>query len=224
MRTKIYAQFLIAKEGLSKNEIGLLKKVIEKHVGKAGSILKIPLVNVTVYPNSNFTIPETGAGGYAASKDWFHIYVDATKRGSELNRIIKDMTPETIYHEMNHVARFKHTGYGSTLLEVIVTEGLATVFADEQWKGYQAPWSNYSPKEISNLLDIFKQRKKSNDSTYNHEEWFYGAGKLPRWIGYKIGSYIVKTFRKKYSNMDWEKIVTMSVKEIMKLNGVDIGQ
>ena len=223
MDTKIYTQFVVTKERLSKSETELLKKVIKKYVSKAGSILKIPLVNVTIYPNSNFTIPETGEGGYAISRDWFHVYVDATKKGSELNGIIKEIIPGTIYHEMNHVARWQRIGFGSTLLEVIVTEGLATVFAKEQWKSGKDPWSNYSKKEITNLLDIFKQRKKNNDATYNHEEWFYGAGKLPRFLGYKIGSYIVKIFRKKCNTLSWEKIVKMKASEIIKLSGVNLG-
>lgn len=224
MSIKIYTQFLITEEKLPKNETELLKKVIKEYVSKAGLILKIPLVNVTVYPNSDFTIPETGEGGYAVSKDWFSIYVDATKKSNELNRIIKEIIPGTIYHEMNHVARWKYTGFGSTLLEVMVTEGLASVFAKEQWKSGKDPWSNYSKKEISNLLDIFKQRKKSNDAAYNHEEWFYGTGKLPRWIGYKIGSYIVKNFRKKHSSLDWEKIVKMNAEEIIGLSGTNLGK
>ena len=221
MSIKIYTKFLTTEERLPKNEIELLKKVIKKHVSKAGSILKIPLVNITVYPNSNFTIPETGEGGYAASKDWFHVYIDAAKRKNDLNRIIEKIIPGTIYHEMNHVARWQHTGFGSTLLEVMITEGLASVFAKEQWKSGKDPWSGYSKKELNNLLDIFKQRKKSNDATYNHEEWFYGTGKLPRWIGYKIGSYIIKAFREKCSTLSWEKIVKMSADEIIKLSGVD---
>jgi uncharacterized protein YjaZ len=221
-RTKIHIQFLKTERGLIKKDKELLEEIIKDHAGKAGSILNVPMVNITIYSNPGFTIPETGEGGYAPSKDWFHIYIDATKKKEELNKIIKNIIPATIYHEMNHVSRWKNTGYGLNLPDVIVTEGLATVFAKEQWKKYKAPWNNYSKKEFRKLLSLFKKRKKNDDKKYNHEEWFYGTGKLPRWAGYKLGSYIIQSFRKNNKNINWKEILKMSTKEIIKKSRVDL--
>lgn len=56
----------------------------------------MPSVNITVYPNSSFIIPETGEGGYAPAGDWLHIYIDSTRKKEEPSRIIKNIIPATI--------------------------------------------------------------------------------------------------------------------------------
>jgi uncharacterized protein YjaZ len=190
------------------------------HAGKAGNILKIPLVNITVYPNKNFVIPETGDGGYTPSKDWFHIYIDPQRK--DFNKIVKNVIPATIYHEMNHAARWKYTGYGTNLLEVIITEGLATVFAEEQWIKFKAPWADCSEAEINTLLNIVRKREKKNDITYSHGEWFYGTGKLPRWIGYKVGSYVIKSYRSKNKSIKWNQLIKMNANDIIRLSRINL--
>lgn len=220
MKTKIYYHFVKTKDRISKKEEKLLIQKIKYHAGKAGSILNVSVINITIYLNPEFTIPETGEGGYAPSKDWFHLYIDPTRNKSELNKIINNIIPATVYHEVNHISRWENTGYGSSLFDAIVTEGLATVFADEQWEKYKAPWNNYSKKEIVKLINLLKKRKKSNDKNYNHDEWFYGTGELPRWTGYKLGSYIIKSFRN--NNMEWKEILKLSTKEILKKSGINM--
>lgn len=222
MKTRIHIQFLTTEKKLSGTEEKLLLKTIRKHASRAGLILGVSLVNITVYPNSKFVIPETGEGGYTPSKDWFHIYIDPTKNKKELNKIIKNVIPATIYHEMNHAARWKYTGYGTNLLEAMVTEGLATAFSEERWEKFKAPWADFTMKEINKLLKIVRKRNTRNDNNYNHAEWFYGTGKLPRWIGYKIGTYIVKSFKKENKSKTWNQLIKMKAEKIIKLSGVNL--
>lgn len=219
---RTYTQFLVTKDKLHSKEIELLKSVIEKHAKKAGLILDIPLVNITVYLNSEFVTPETGESGYTPSNDWIHLYIDPKRKKKELNNIINNIIPVTIYHEMNHASRWQHTGYGSGLLDAIITEGLASVFAEEQWSKFKAPWCNFSEKELKELLNIIKERNRENDKKYNHNEWFYGTGKIPRWAGYKLGSYIIQSFRKNNKNIVWKKMLRMNTREIIKKSGIDL--
>jgi len=221
-KMKVCVQFLEVKKNLDKAEFKLLNRIVNKHAQTAGSLLGVSSVNITVYPNAGFTIPETGEGGYTVSGDWFHIYIDPTKKKSEIRNTIEKIIPETIYHEMSHVARWNTTGYGLSLLDAIITEGLATVFADEQWSDYEAPWAHSSKKEIISLLNIFKQRDKKKDDFYNHEEWFYGTDNLPRWIGYKIGFHVIKSFRKNNRDISWSKIMEMTSDRIVKMSKVHV--
>lgn len=222
MATRTYIQFIETRRKFPKQEADLLKKIVKYHAGKAGSVLSVPLVNISIYPNSNFTIPETGEGGYTPSKDWFHIYIDPSKNQRQLAAIIETFIPGTVYHEMNHIARWQNTGYGSSLSEAIISEGLAIVFAKEQWEKSKNPWADFSEKEIDCLLDIVRKRNKKNDRRYNHGEWFLGTGKLPRWSGYKLGAYVVGSFRNKNTKMPWNKIMKLSAEKIIKESGVKI--
>ncbi len=222
MSTKIYIQFLTSENQLSQQEIKSLKEIIQKHAKKAGLVLGVPLINITVYSNPNFVTPETGEGGYTPSKDWIHIYIDTKRKKNELSKIINNIIPATIYHEMNHASRWQYTGYGISLMDAIVTEGLASVFAEEKWSGFKAPWCNFSEKELEKLLSIARKRNKNNDKKYNHDEWFYGTVKIPRWAGYKLGSYLVKSFRKNNKNIKWKELLKMGTKEIMKKGGINL--
>lgn len=217
MTPKIFIHFLKTKNGLSQETADFLEKTIEKYATEACHLLDIVYVNISVYQNKNFTISETGEGGYAASYDWFHIYIDPTKSENKLKKIISNHIPSTVYHELNHVARWNSVGYGSTLLEAIISEGLASVFESEKWKKSKTPWAKYSQKEILSMLEIFKKRKKTDDANYNHQEWFYGNGKLPKWIGYKLGVYIICLIRKNNPEISWKKLMKMNAKKIFKL-------
>jgi len=205
MATRTYIQFIETREKFPKAEAELLKKIVKNHVGKAGSILNVPLVNVSIYPNPNLTIPETGEGGYTPSGDWFHIYIDPSRNRRQLAAIIETFIPGTVYHEMNHMVRWQNTGYGSSLLEAIISEGLAIVFAKEQWKNSKTPWADFSKKEMDRLLDITRKRNKKNDRGYDHGEWFLGTGKLPRWSGYKLGALEITGRQTSYLIGRWEK-------------------
>lgn len=217
MDLKLYIHFLETEKNLDQKMKDLLEGVVKAHALKACSFLGISYVNITVYSNENFVIPETGEGGYAASGDWFQIYIDPTKSEDELEKIIKVDIPLTVYHELNHVARWNSTGYGVTLPEVIVTEGLASVFATENWKKSNSPWTKYSSEEINELIKIYKCRDKNSDSNYSHSEWFYGTGVLPKWIGYKLGFHIVKLVRENNLQVGWDKLINMSAEEIINL-------
>ena len=192
------------------------------HATKACNHLGVSLVNVTVYPSPDFVISEIGEGGYAVSGDWFQIYIDPTRSEEELGRIINTEIPLTVYHELNHVARWNSVGYGSTLPEAMVTEGLASFFAAENWKKASSPWSKYSKAEIAGLIKIFQNRDKKSDNTYDHASWFYGAGSLPKWAGYKLGYYVIGLVRANNSTVGWKKLITLNAEEIIKLSKITL--
>lgn len=222
MNPNFFIHFLETERKLDSKMKNFLEKTIKTHAAKACRFLGISYVNITVYANPNFAIPETGEGGYAASGDWFQIYIDPTRSEDDLKKIINIDIPLTIYHELNHVARWNSVGYGSTLPEAIITEGLASVFAAENWEKAKSPWVKYSSKEINELIGIYQNRDKNLDSEYSHDDWFYGMGELPKWIGYKLGFHIVKLARKNNPEIGWDKLIDMSAEEIIKLSNITL--
>ncbi len=222
METQININYVKTDPDISFKQKNLLDKIIRKHALIAGRVLNIPFVTITVYPKSNWAMPERGEDGYASSGDWIQIYIDPKNKNNSFEFIINNLIPGTIYHEMNHVARWRSVGFGKILPEVVVTEGLASVFEKEQWKKIIPPWAQWNKREISDFLETIKKRNKKNDLTYNHSEWFFGRGKLPRWIGYKLGVYIVESMRKNFSKVTWRELTKMKADEIIKKSGVKI--
>lgn len=179
-------------------------------------------INFTIYIKQISATAETGESGYAPSKDWIQIWIDPKNQKYGFKEVIEKHIPATVYHEMNHAARWGTVGYGDTLLQAIVTEGLACVFEKEQWKEFVAPWAAFDEEEIARLMKILQGRDEAKDGAYNHSEWFYGGGKLPRWIGYKLGAYIVGQFREKNSGLSWPEMVKLPAEGIIDKSGIRI--
>lgn len=219
---KIFINYVKSKFDISKKERILLDKTIRKYTLIVGKLLNIPYITITVYPKPSWTIPETGEGGYTVSEDWIRIAIDPKSKKYSFKDIIKKHLPATIYHEMNHIARCRSVGYGDMLLEAVISEGIASVFEKEQWKTVIPPWAKFNEKEIANLLKIVRERNKKKDRTYNHGEWFLGKGKLPRWTGYKVGTYIIESVRKNSPEISWQKLTKMRADKVIKKGGIKI--
>lgn len=216
---KLNIIILESKKDLRKQDSKRLQGVIRKHAQKACGLLGVELLNITVHLNRD-VIPETGEAGYASGRDWIQITIDPARKPKELQRIINDIIPATIYHEANHIARERYVGASNNLLEAIIAEGLADVFAGEYWSKFKAPWSIYQQKKIQQFLKSLRSEKSSRK--YSHNDWFFGTGKYPRWLGYKLGSYIVQSAKEKNRNLTALKMTKMTANKIMKLSGISI--
>ena len=182
MRLKIV--FLQSIERLPRQYENLWKDMIRKHARRAGKLLNLDLVNITLRWNDQ-VIPETGELGIAFGQDWVHMTIDPARRKDEVRRIIAKITPSTIYHEMNHIARNMCFGSEKALLDAIVFEGLATVFAKEQWLAFKAPWGQYNEKELKPFIKVLKREKKNKK--FSRGEWFFGRGNKPKWLAARGG-------------------------------------
>lgn len=95
-------------------------------------------------------------------------------------------------HELHHAARWDGPGYGSSLCEALVSEGLAGHFVLELFGGAPEPWEQLPEGEIR-----FHATHAGQDwdrANYNHDAWFFGRGNLPRWLGYSLGFRLVERF------------------------------
>lgn len=216
---KLNIIILKSKRGLKKQDSKHLRGVVDKHARKAGKLLGVDLLNITVHFSKN-VIPETGEAGYATGRDWVQITIDPTRKSKESLKIISEIIPATVYHEVNHIAREKYVGESKNLLEAIVAEGLADLFAEEHWSKFKAPWSTYQQKKIQPFLKSLKNEK--NSRKYSHSDWFFGTGKYPRWLGYKLGRYIAQSAKEKKRNLAVLKMTKMTANKIVKLSGISI--
>ena len=220
MAAKIIQHFIETKDFSDTILKDKLCAIVHKHATNACEMLNIDLVNVIIWPNADAVILETGDGGEILSKELVFIYIDPRRSVEELHKIIEKQIPNTIYHELNHIAREKYLGkdgmsFHENLSHAIISEGIASCFAYEKWPQAQMPWIAYSEKEIQDLVRIYKNREIFDDMSYDHGIWFYGTGDLPRWIGYKLGYYFVDRYLKQHSDFAWADIVKMESKDFL---------
>lgn len=182
----------------SSGRLEKLKSQITKSFEKISYILenviKLPDIDIVVADNPESAIPETGVGGYAPTANIIYISINPEHPNIESN--VGYEIESTITHEVHHCARWKSIGYGESLLEAIISEGLADHFDIEINGGDPKPWSIAIKGEILEDL-IGKGKKEFNNTNYNHSKWFFGSEDVQRWAGYSMGYKIVKDYLKK---------------------------
>jgi len=133
-----------------------------------------------------------GVGGFAPDARTVEISLDPGFPG--FSGILPDRLPPIVAHELHHAVRWKAPGYGATLLEALVSEGLADHFAVELLGAPVPPWSDAFPRERTE--EFLDRARPEFDAAYDHDRWFFGTDPtLPRWTGYTLGYRIVEAYQ-----------------------------
>lgn len=153
-------------------------------------VMDIPTIDIIIADDPMFAIPETGVGGMARNAHLLHISIDPDHKN--LLDSIKTEIRSTVAHEIHHCTRMGTVGYGKTLLDALITEGLADHFDTEINNTKPKPWS-VALSEKDQVKWLQKAKKIWNRTEYDHNLWFYGqGGEVPRWAGYSLGFNLVK--------------------------------
>jgi len=156
---------------------------------------KIDVVFVNAPMN---VIPEIGIGGYSPGP--YNIYVSLDPNFKTFS--VEDMVL-TILHETHHCMRWRKHGYGQTLGEAMISEGLATLF-EEEHSGTPPIYAQVPIKQD----EIDKARNSLLDKNYNHSEWFFGAKNIQRWFAYTYGYQLSKAYSQKTNKSAAELVNT----------------
>lgn len=176
-------------------------KTIEEIFEKTKTLIEkeLPLKNtdVIIVDNKDMTIPEIGVGGHTYGPHL--VVISLNSKFKEFEKSLKKI-PESIAHEFHHASRWQTVGYGETLLEALITEGLADHFNLSITHEKPRPWSKaLDKKQIDTLLQ--KAKKEFNSKEYSHTKWFFDkTGEIPYWTGYSLGYYLVERYLKSHPN------------------------
>lgn len=153
---------------------------------------QLPLgqVDVIVQVNPYGATAELGVGGYSPGAHTVFLSLDPDHPAFEATWARE--LPPMLAHELHHCARWTGPGYGSSLLEALVSEGLAQQF-EREFRNGQAPI--YARALTDEQLEILGRRAQLeyDVSPHDHAAWFYGSADLglPRWTGYTLGFELV---------------------------------
>ena len=175
------------------NHVPAIREVVESTLRRVIQVLPLTAVTITVIPDPKRTIPGYGIGGYTPNANTVSIYLDPTF--PEFAQVLSDRLPRTLAHEFHHCLRWRGPGYGRTLFEALITEGLADHFTLELLNGVPSPWSDAFPRDdTAKYLDLALAELDTKD--YNHARWFFrGDHILPRWTGYTVGFRLVEAYK-----------------------------
>lgn len=165
-----------------------LHTITQQETEKAAGRLQLDDIDVVVKV-APWVIPELGLVDTAPTGHLAEITID--HKHPKFIENWRQELPCTLAHELHHVQRWRSVGFGQTLLEALVSEGLAQHFEHLMYGRipiYAMPMSDMSV--------LWQQAKSELADSYNYNAWFLGSEeeKLPRWAGYALGYELVKRF------------------------------
>ena len=146
-------------------------------------------LDILIWRRASPVIPEIGMGGMCRGKYLFELGLDPSNPNfaASLN---DGALRRQVAHEAHHCMRNVAIGYGATLGEALVSEGLAGRFVERIFGTAPEPWE--SAMDEATLRAHLPDNALLSSFDYNHATWFYGQdARLPRWIGYTLGYRIV---------------------------------
>lgn len=170
----------------------LVEQVVRQTVASVNDLMPIDNVLIRVVADPAQVIPELGLSGYNPSAEEVVIFIDP--HSSVLAGSLAANLSQVVAHEMHHAKRRRTVGYGATLLEAVVTEGLADHFSVEVTGSEPPLWATaLTGSELDQWIS--RAMETWTDRPYDHSGWFVGTDPgIPRWAGYAIGFEMVRLY------------------------------
>ncbi|UOK36597.1 DUF2268 domain-containing protein [Pseudomonas palleroniana] len=171
-----------------------------------------PRLDVLVQRLPGETIAELGLVGRAYRSTMFSMTLDpdnpnfaASLKGGAVRR--------HIVHEVHHCLRMAGPGYGWTLGEALVSEGLAGQFVQHVLGSEPEPWECAHGLEALQAAPVSLSELEA--TYYDHNAWFFGTGDKPRWLGYALGHQMVGRWLATVGQPNTEAWVNVSALDIL---------
>ena len=123
-----------------------------------------------------------------------HVSLDPAH--ARFGEALEQHLPRTLAHELHHCARWRGPGYGRTLGEALVSEGLADRFDLEVHPGAEPyHWARaLDPRGLREVWEL--ARPALWDEQYDHAYWFFNSSAAgpPFHAGYALGFHLIGTY------------------------------
>lgn len=164
------------------------------------SLMPPPTLDILVQRLAGNVIPELGMVGYSHRKTLFSLTVDPDNPNFE-KAVLEGAVSRHVLHEAHHCLRMAGPGYGRTLGEALVSEGLAGHFVHRLLGTPPELWERAVDETV--VTGLYPSRDELAASNYDHRAWFFGAGgRYPRWLGYTMGYVLVGRWLAKAGSVD----------------------
>nr|WP_111301525.1 DUF2268 domain-containing putative Zn-dependent protease [Paracoccus saliphilus] len=171
--------FLNARHALT-GDMAEIRATAREAVAQVGHLVTLPPFDLVIRAETGGGIPDRGVGGRAAMPGLIEVTVNP-------GRFTHDHLMRTLVHEMHHLVRWEGPGYGRSLGEALVSEGLAGHFVTQVLGREPDPWDAARPVPgcLRQVGHLWARRD------FDFDEWFHGRGKIRKWTGYGIGHRLI---------------------------------
>lgn len=179
-------------KGLSDTQQVSIQDKVAQAMLAVNRIMPVDNLLIRIIDDPRLVIPGLGIGGYNPSETEILIVIDTSF--TDLERSLEGYLFPMIAHEAHHAKRRLSVGYGTTLFEAMVSEGLADHFSMQVAGIEPPPWSVVlTGQELEDWKGI--ARMVWHETSYDHDAWFFGIGdSIPSWTAYAVGYDMVNTY------------------------------
>ncbi|WP_434746274.1 DUF2268 domain-containing putative Zn-dependent protease [Candidatus Pantoea rara] len=176
------------------------------------STMRVPRLDMLIQCMPEAAIPEFGFSGRAYNRTLFCLNLDP--ENPNLIQMLENGTlVRQILHEVHHCLRMRGPGYGWTLGEAMVSEGLAGQFVSWLLNTAAEPWERAIA--LNELLANPVALTTLQSPHYDHSAWFYGTGDYRRWYGYTLGYQMVAVWLRDNAECSAEKWINVTADEVI---------
>jgi len=173
-----------------------------------------PHINFFVQPREYSLIPETQDNAHTHNSEFIELAFNPLV-GDKGLQVILDGVRASVFHEMNHAARFNIPIFHPRFIDHCIMEGLGTVF-ERDCGGSNPPYGKY-PKNVADWLhEVIEQQDAISWEAYSFD---HPDGR--RWIAYKVGTYLIDQAVKN-SGKTVSELTQMENAAILKMAAIDI--
>jgi hypothetical protein len=186
---------------------------IEETCTIVSRLVSPPRLDILVQRQSGWVIPEIGMVGHTYRRSLFSLTLDPDNPNFE--RCLADGTlRRQVAHEVHHCLRNAGPGYGRSLGEALVSEGLAGQFVTQLFTSSPELWERAVDPAV--LPSLFPDEAALASTAYDHSAWFFGAGgRFPKWLGYTLGYTIVGRWLEETPDVDGDKFISIAAAEVL---------
>ncbi len=201
-----YAPELAAWRATIETEIEATRQTIARLVPPSRLTVEVRLEPVQV-------IPELGMVGHCHGPERFTLSV-APRNPHFAPSLKQGALRRQVAHEAHHCLRNAGPGYGRTLGEAFVSEGLAGHFVHRLYGTPPEPWECALSEQAA--LRRLPSGSTLAETRYDHVGWFFGAGgRHPRWLGYSLGYAIVGRWLARAGEVDGPTLVNVAARDVL---------
>jgi hypothetical protein len=192
---------------------------VTKDLTRIGALLSGPSSVIIIEQTAN-VIPETGELGYTdPTTGQVLIQLDPNSQ-TTFSETLAVWLPEALAHEVHHSVRIRTgPGFGNTLSDFLVSEGMASAFFHQAFPGTDAPWDNALTPVQEHALWVQAQHLLTQGGLPVYSQWFYGSYGVPKWAGFTIGYHIAEDYIQRHPGTSAASLVDTPAATILAGSG-----
>lgn len=177
----------------SAEKVGVsLNAVVTRSLDRIGRLLPGPETNILIVDGTQ-VIPQTGVNGVTDPLGQVLITLDIQQSHGALKRSLSTWLPEALAHEVDHSVRIgAGPGFGLTLLEQLISEGMSSVFDIQVEPTIQLPWVH--ALTVRQESEMWSRARPLLSNIGLYDQWFFGGDGVLHWAAFQIGYHIVRDY------------------------------